>query len=108
MKEEADNDVVNNFNMEKVYAFLGKLFKESDKVSIINMGTSLNIKLTSHNGRKITKANVAVNIKDRSVLGWYDEELDLCLIPVRDGGFTLNNGCCSNKPIRPLLATFID
>ena len=102
------NNGNNSFIMKDVYEFLGKLFNVTDKITTSMGNNAIRIKITNSIGRKVSKAKLAVNIKDRSTLGWYDEVLDLCLIPVNGNEFILKKGCASNKPIRPLEATFVD
>jgi len=94
------------FDLNKVVKFLGMLFSESDDFNITLDKNVLIIKITSNLGKVITKANVPVNVKNNDILGWYCDEVNLCLLPIRDNKFMLRNGCGKNKTIRSLHTVF--
>jgi len=95
-----------NFDLDEVVSFLSLLFKTSNKVSIKVDGNILNIGMKDSTGRMVKKAVIPVNIKSHDTLGWYCEESELCLLPLRNGDYILKNGCGNNKQIRPLKTVF--
>ena len=95
-----------NFDKEGVSNFLSLLFKDSDIIDIEIDNVVLILTITSVTGKKIRKANVPVNIKNNDILGWYCEDYDLCLLPLRNGKFMLKKGCGKNKHIRSLKTIF--
>jgi len=95
-----------NFNKSDVGNFLSLLFKDSDNIDIVVDNIVLILDITTSMGRKVKKANLPVNIKNNDILGWYCEDYDLCLLPLRNGKFMLKQSCGKNKHIRSLRADF--
>ena len=99
---------MDEFDLVKVQKFLSILFNETDDIHISGGKNKLNVVVTAATGRKVYKPNVPFNVKNNGTLGWFDEELNLCLLPIKDNRYELRNGCNRNKSIRPLHATFDD
>jgi hypothetical protein len=99
---------MDDFDLIKVREFLNILFNETDDIHISGSKNKLIISVTTSTGRKVFKPKVPFNVKNNGTLGWFDEELNLCLLPMRDNKYELRNGCNRNKSIRPLHAIFND
>jgi len=94
------------YDTKKVDEFLTLVFKDTDDIRITPDNNILILDVENEAGRRLRKARVPVNIKDRNLLGWFSDEHNLCLLPLKNGKFILKTGCSKNKAIRPLTATF--
>ena len=94
------------FNLDKVNKFLTILFNETDDIHMTTESNRTVLTVTTSLGHKVYKPKVPFNIKSNGTLGWYDSELNLCLLPIKDNKYLLRKGCGKSKPIRSLHIVF--
>ena len=95
-------------SLDNVLTFLKKLFRNTDADKIVLLPESKTIKVKAYDifGNMVNKTLCPPNIKEGSILGYYYGEYDLCMLPLREGGFILKKGCKHNKTVRPLFSLY--
>ena len=81
--------------------FILKLFPTAKVGNLTKVDMGYKLYLLNHNGKPITKAIVPPNVKDRSRLGYYCHEYNLCAIPLDNGNFIIKR-ISPSKALRPL------
>ena len=88
-------------NIKMMKEFILKLFPTAKVGNISKLDVGFRLTIMNKNGIVITKAVVPPNIKDRSRLGYYCHEFNLCAIPLGDNSFIIKK-LSPNKALRPL------
>ena len=96
------------YPIEDIEEMLKKLFNKKGVNRIILEPEEKTFKVTAFDeiGNRVKDTRCPPNIKEATILGFYYNKTNLCLMPLRDSSFVLKKGCRHNKTVRPLFSLY--
>lgn len=94
------------YPIDDIKEMLDKLFSKKGVTKILLEPEEKTFKITAYDdiGNKISDTSCPPNIKEATILGFYYNKTNLCLMPLKDSSFVLKKGCRHNKTVRPLFS----